>query len=330
MPKRNFFGSADSNSAAEDAALAAAVESVAVGSRRRTVTQDVAPTMVDPNPYQARVEFPGIAALAAEIQAQGFTSRLWARPHPAQPGRYQIVYGERRLRAALQADLATIPLEIGEFTDTQMYEIGLAENDQRVDLTPLEQARAYQQGIDHFGLTVPQLAERIGRDRSYINDRLAALRAPADVQHMIEERSDSLRAAREISKLEDPAQRAPLIAGVLGGTLNTTDVRALAQAVRENPATVLPGARHPTVRGNSPDPHADMEEPYDDPAARPKLIADTFGELRLSYPTEELLREALAEMQHFYGDRVQLRAMRQPGRKGDWLAYGTLRARQAE
>lgn len=323
MPKRSFFGGDDSNTAAEDAALAAAVSSVAVGTHRRTVTQDVAPTLVDPNPFQARIEFPGIAALAAEIRAQGFTSRLWARPHPAVPGRYQIVYGERRLRAALEAGLATIPLEIGEFTDTQMYEIGLAENDQRVDLTPLEQARAYQQGIDRFGLTVPQLAERIGRDRSYINDRLAALRAPADVQEMITTRPDSLRAAREISRVPDPEQRAPLIAGVVAGTLNTTDVRTLARAVQDAPETPLP-PRRPVVRAAAPPP----DPSYDDPEARPILIAEAFGEVRLSYPTEKLLRAAVAEMQHFYGDRLQLRAMRQPGRKDAWLAYGTLRARQ--
>ena len=115
---------------------------------------------------------------------------------PARPGFFQLVYGERWLRAAILAGLATVPCEIAEHTDAEMFEIGLAENIQRRDLLPLEEGAAFRLALDQRGYSIRSLAERIGKDKSYIQDRLAALGAPADVQQMVEARPDTLRAAK--------------------------------------------------------------------------------------------------------------------------------------
>jgi len=289
---------------------------------RRSTLTDLPLDQVNPNPFQARTDFTDLEELVAAIAAQGFISRLRVRPAPQQAGRFELVYGERRLRAAALLGLATVPVEIAEHTDAEMIEIGLAENIQRRDLLPLEEATAFRQLLASGRYSVRSLAARIGKNPTYITDRTAALAAPADVQEMVAARPDSLRAAREISKVEDPAQRAPLIAGVVAGTLNTADVRTLVQA---DPVAPVPLHR-PSGAAATPAP----APPSADPAARPILIADVFGELRLNYPTEELVRAAIAEFEHLFGDRVELRAVRQIGPKGGWSAFGTLRARQPD
>lgn len=205
---------------------------------RRTVVQDLPIERIRPNPFQARRDFSGVEELAQTIQVQGFTTRLRVRSDPQAPGFFQLAFGERRLRAAQLAGLDEVPCEIAEHTDEELIEIGLAENIQRRDLAPLEEAQAFQTFIDQRGYSIRRLAERIGKDKSYVEDRLKLLQAPADVQHMITQRPDALRSAREIASLDSAAERAPLIAGVIAGELTTEDVRTI---VRE--ATAAPPQR---------------------------------------------------------------------------------------
>ena len=212
----------------DEAARQREVESLL--STRRTFPQEIGVERIAPNPYQARRDFVGLDELAEGIRAQGFISRLRVRPDPQRAGFFQLVYGERRLRAAQLAGLGEIPCDVAEHTDDEMIEIGLAENIQPRDLNPLEEARAFQTFIDERGYSIRRLAERIGKDKGYIEDRLALLRAPEDVQQLIAERPDALRMAREIAKIENIAERQSLIADVLLGRVNTLEVR---QAVRE-------------------------------------------------------------------------------------------------
>ncbi len=195
--------------------------------------QNIPITRIDPNPFQARRAFEDLAELADAIQAQGFVTRLRVRPSTTENGRYQLVYGERRLRAALMAGLTDVPCEIVDQADHEMIEIGLAENIQRRDLAPLEEAQAFRMLIDQRGYTHAGLAQRIGKDRSYVEDRLALLRMPPDVQKMVEQRPDSLRAAREIAKLPDVRTRQPLIKGVSDETLSQHSVRALIRETKQ-------------------------------------------------------------------------------------------------
>lgn len=205
---------------------------------RRTVVQELPVERVRPNPFQARKQFENLQELANAIKAQGFTSRLRVRPDPYEEGYFQLVYGERRLRAAILAGRTEVPCEIADHSDAEMIEVGLAENIQRSDLTPLEEAQAFQAFTKERGYTIRSLAEKIGKDKSYVDDRLSLLRIPQDVQDMVAQRSDTLRAAREIAKLATPDQRKPLIEGVLEGTLNVQDVRAIIAQASEDKAKI--------------------------------------------------------------------------------------------
>jgi ParB family chromosome partitioning protein len=237
---------------------------------RRLIAQDLPVDRLQPNPYQARQNFDRLDELAQAISKQGFTTRLRVRPHPERPGLFQLVFGERRLRAAKTAGLTTVPCEIAEHTDDEMIEIGLAENIQRRDLEPLEEAHAFRMLIDVRGYSIRRLAERIGKDKSYIEDRLALLRTPDDVQSLIQQRPDALRMAREIAKLDTPQEREPLIDAVVAGKLSTEDVRAIvreAVAQPEKAARSLPeqvAERHvykadPPQRRPAPNIHRAME-----------------------------------------------------------------------
>jgi ParB family chromosome partitioning protein len=203
---------------------------------RRTVQRDLRIDRIRPNPFQARRTF-NVAELAQAIQVQGFISRLRVRPDPVDPGYFQLVFGERRLRAAQAAGLVEVPCEIAEHTDAELIEIGLAENIQREDLDPLEEAEAFQVFLDQRGYSIRSLAERIAKDKGYIENRLALLRAPRDVQNMVAARPDTIRAARELAKLPDADARGPLIDGLITGKLNLSAVSAIVREAAADPQT---------------------------------------------------------------------------------------------
>lgn len=202
---------------------------------RQHALQDIPIDRIDPSPFQIRQEFEDIDELAAAMRHHGFTSHLWVRVHPTAPGRYQLVYGERRLRAARQAGIAVIPCEVTHYDDREMLEIGLAENLQRRDLKPLEEAAGFQRFIDEFGYSIRALAERIGKDKGYIENRLRLLRLPEDVQEMVAVRPDTMSAAREVARLSTPAARAPLIEGLVNDGLSLKTARGIVDAALDHP-----------------------------------------------------------------------------------------------
>ncbi|MDP9415913.1 MAG: ParB/RepB/Spo0J family partition protein [Pseudomonadota bacterium] len=234
--------------------------------RERRETRNVPTSQIRPNPFQARRTFHGLDDLAQAIRLHGFTSWLRVRPDPSEPGFYQLVYGERRLRAAKVAELPEVPCEIVAHDDDQMIEIGLAENIQRQDLDPLEEAQAFQTLIEQRGYTQRSLAARIGKDKGYVENRLALLRTPEDVQQMVAQRPAAMSAARAIAKLPTPAERRPLIEGVLTEQLTKQDVyelvgQTLAPLVAEppiqraplRPATLLEVPRGAAAAPSPPD-----------------------------------------------------------------------------
>jgi ParB family chromosome partitioning protein len=266
-PRKNFMGTGPS--AQEQQARRESVEALFTPrlAQHRVASQDIPIARIQSNPFQARTTFDAteLEELAQAIRELGFTSRLRVRPHPQQEGAFQLVYGERRLRAAALAGLEAVPCDIAEHTDDDLIEIGLAENIQRRDLNPIEEANAFQNFIDQRGYSIRRLAERIGKDKSYLEGRLALLRAPADVQTLVAQRPDTLDAARQLSKLPLD-ERQPIISALIEGTMTSRDVRALVRSVQSTPlsdppaadATILvtPG---PSVRADRiPDPHATL------------------------------------------------------------------------
>jgi ParB family transcriptional regulator, chromosome partitioning protein len=234
VPKRKGFFNQDVRPEDE---LARQREVEALIAPRRVNFADIPVERISPNPFQARKNFDGLHDLVQAIKAQGFTSRLRVRPDPERPDHFQLVFGERRLRAAREAGLTEVPCESADHTDDEMIEIGLAENIQRRDLDPLEEAQAFHIFIEQRDYTVRRLAERIGKDKSYVDDRLALLRTPSDVQALIQQRPESIRIAREIAKLDTPAERQPLIDAVIAGNLKTEDVRTIVREVAVEPTS---------------------------------------------------------------------------------------------
>jgi len=213
---------------------------------------------IDPSPFQIRQAFEDIEELATVIRQHGFTSRLWVREHPTTQGRYQLVYGERRLRAAQQAGITVVPCEVSQYDDREMLEIGLTENLQRRDLKPLEEAEGLQRFINEFGYSIRTLADQIGKDKGYIENRLRLLRMPGDIQDMVVARPDTVSAAREVARLPTSEARAPLIHGLVNDGLSLKTAHTIVDAALDEPdqaASVV--AERVAVHRQAPEPKPD-------------------------------------------------------------------------
>lgn len=139
--------------------------------------------------YQPRRDMnpEALEELANSIRAQGVMQPIVVRP--LGPDRYEIVAGERRWRAAQLAGLAAVPVLVRELTDMQVLEIGVIENVQRADLSPIEEATAYKQLMDRFGRTQDSVAEAVGKSRSHVANTLRLLALPEGVRtHLLEGR----------------------------------------------------------------------------------------------------------------------------------------------
>lgn len=148
-----------------------------------TAGLEVAITEISPNPYQPRttIDQTTLHQLAASIRTHGVIQPLVVTGEPGS-GRYLLIAGERRWRAAQLAGLELVPVVIKEATPRAMLELALVENVVRADLSPLEEAAAYRQLIDEFGLTQAAVAERVGRSRVSVTNTMRLLTAPEAVQ----------------------------------------------------------------------------------------------------------------------------------------------------
>ncbi|MBV9514144.1 MAG: ParB/RepB/Spo0J family partition protein [Mycobacteriaceae bacterium] len=167
------------------------------------VYREIDPELIVPNPRQPRQVFDeeALAELVHSIREFGLMQPIVVRsPDPA--GRYQLVMGERRWRAAQQAGLRTIPAIVRETSDDNMLRDALLENIHRVQLNPLEEAAAYQQLLDEFEVTHDELAVRIGRSRPLITNMIRLLRLPIPVQRRVAAGVLSAGHARALLALE--------------------------------------------------------------------------------------------------------------------------------
>ena len=157
---------------------------------------------IRPNPYQPRKQFDedSLKELAESIKENGVFQPILVRSATAG---YELVAGERRLRASKLAGKKTIPVIIVDFNDQQMMEISLLENIQRKDLTPIEEANAYNQLIKRFKYTQEQLANRIGKSRANVTNMLRLLNLPEEVQKMVSNGKLSYGHARTLLGLDN-------------------------------------------------------------------------------------------------------------------------------
>lgn len=195
---------------------------------------------VSPNPDQPRRSFDPdkLEDLANSIREKGIIQPLIVRPDPHKNGQYQIVAGERRWRAAQQAQLHEVPVLIREFDDTEVLEVAIIENIQRADLNAVEEAVGYRQLIDKFGHTQEQLARALGKSRSHIANQMRLLGLPREVLDLLETDALSAGHARALITAEDPAALARI---VVKKGLSVRETEALAKkGLGEKPTKQTP------------------------------------------------------------------------------------------
>jgi len=145
---------------------------------------EVAVDRLEPNPHQPRsaLDPARLSELAASIRQAGVVQPILVRPRGE---RFQIVAGERRWRAAQEAGLSTVPVTVREVPDEKLLELALVENIQRQELTPLEEANAFQKLQGEFHLTQEEIARRVGRERSTVANTLRLLRLPRELRELV-------------------------------------------------------------------------------------------------------------------------------------------------
>lgn len=177
-----------------------------------TATAEVPIDAIVPNPYQPRsaIDQTKLHALAESVRAHGVIQPLVVR-RADEPGRYVLIAGERRWRAAREAGLGTVPVVVKEAAPQAMLELALVENVARADLSPLEEAAAYRQLIEEFGLTQADVAGRVGRSRVSVTNTLRLLAAPEAVQQALNDGRISEGHARALLGLPHATDQVALL-----------------------------------------------------------------------------------------------------------------------
>ena len=174
---------------------------------------------IRPNAFQPRSHFDeeSMASLAASIRAVGLLQPVLVRELQDETESYELIAGERRWRAARRAGLQTIPVLVQVADDVGSLEQALVENLHRVDLNALEEAAAYQQLIDEFGLTHEQVASRMGKGRATVTNTLRLLQLPAGAQQALAEGSISAGHARALLGSPDRALQEKMVERIVAG-----------------------------------------------------------------------------------------------------------------
>ena len=177
-----------------------------------------------PNPAQPRLSYAedGLAELADSIREHGVLQPILVRPVGAQ---FELVAGERRWRASRVAGRKTIPAIVGELDERTALEVSIIENLQREDLSPLDEAAMYHRMTADLGYSVRTLAQRIGKDKGYVENRLRLADAPPEIRELVSLRHDTLSHAYELMKLSDERTRRRLATKVAAGELTLAKLR---------------------------------------------------------------------------------------------------------
>ncbi len=191
---------------------------------------------IDPNPEQPRLVFnqETLEELAASIREHGVLQPILVRPIGV--NRFQLIAGERRWRASKLAGLETIPALIEDIDDDTALEISIIENLQREDISPLDEASMYDRMIRDHGYSIRKLAEKLGKDKGYVENRLRLADAPEEVRALVSVRKDTLSHAYELMKVDDPKKRKRLASQVASGELSLVKLRDKIEGRRARPA----------------------------------------------------------------------------------------------
>jgi ParB family chromosome partitioning protein len=250
---------------------------------------------IDSNPNQPRTVFDkdALHELAASVREHGVLQPILVRP--LGQNRYQLVAGERRWRAAREAGLTTIPALVEDLDDDTALEISIIENLQREDLSPLEEAAMYDRMVREHGYSIRKLAEKLGKDKGYLENRLRLAGAPEEIRELVSLRKDTLSHAYELMKVQDDRKRRRLAARVASGELSLVKLREKIEgrprrATSGEPEIVEPEAGRPVVaESQATDDGPDWSSP------RREATGDSLGDDSLVNARHQL-SEAVEEL----------------------------------
>lgn len=265
--------------------------------------------LLDPSPYQPRRRFDEaeLEALVKSVREQGILQPILVRPNPNDEGRYQIIAGERRWRAAQRAQLHEVPVVVREFSDLEALQIAIIENVQRQDLTPLEEAEGYRRLLDEFDYTQEDVARSVGRSRSHITNTMRLLDLPASVQELLQDGKLTAGHARALLACEDAEAAAET---VIKRGLNVRQTEALARGGADPKSRARKGSGGPAASAGGVAPRAFGGKDPDTLALEEELAgllglrvaidsgADQSGTMTIHFQTLEQLDDVLHRLTH--------------------------------
>ena len=188
--------------------------------------REVPVSKILPNPAQPRLSYDeeSLTELADSIREHGVLQPILVRPAGT---KYELIAGERRWRASGMAGRESIPAIVVDFDEQTALEVSIIENLQREDVSPLEEAVMFRKMTETFGYSVRQLAQKVGKDKGYIENRLRLSDAPADIKELVSLRKDTISHAYELMKLGDERKRRRLAKRVVTGELSLAKLRSI-------------------------------------------------------------------------------------------------------
>jgi len=242
--------------------------------------------LIDPNPFQPRRAFAEqtLKELADSIRSSGVVQPVLLRHAPGGGGRYHLIAGERRWRAARLAGLEAVPALIRDIKDRDALELALTENLLREDLNPMEVARAYESLQQKFGLSHSEIAERLGVNRTTVTNTLRLLRLAPPIQEMIENGGLSSGHARALLAIDSQAAQEKLARLILHRGLSVRQVEDMV-ARRDKPAGRKTGTAAAPVDANTRAAILELERAL---GTRVKIVGtDKRGRIEISYFSAE-------------------------------------------
>lgn len=199
---------------------------------------DIEISLIETNPFQPRSHFDqeALEELAVSIRQIGIIQPITVRK--LSDKKYQLIAGERRLRASVIAGLTRIPAYVRTADDQSMLELALVENIQREDLDPIEVAISYQRLIDECNLTQENMSDRVGKKRSTISNYLRLLKLPAEIQLGLKTSKLSMSHARTLINIEDPSIQLVIYQKILDSNLSVRKIEELVRHIQTDPKPV--------------------------------------------------------------------------------------------
>lgn len=190
---------------------------------------------IESNPFQPRKEFEeeALLELANSIKEQGIIQPVTVRQ--IEPGKYQLISGERRCKASRIAGLTEVPAYIRSADDQAMLEMAIVENIQRADLNPIEVAIGYQQLLEEYKFTQEALSERLGKSRSSVANFLRLLKLPAEIQHGLQHEAISMGHARALISVDDIQTQLDIFHDVVAEGLSVREVEEIVRSLENGP-----------------------------------------------------------------------------------------------